>query len=131
VSGEDARPIEPLRTILEVTEGLTLWFDVAKYEYLFASLHFETNWIEIRNIVPQPPQTWKVSWTILRPGNPDTELRDGTLGEYQLMNELGQEGWRFVESTIHDSTIISNKYGWNDVGTPTRTRYIFEREVAE
>ena len=64
----------------------------------------------------------------------DSELAvegTGSVGLLALCNELGDEGWELVESSILSSAIISRAQGFDEVSCPLRVRYSFKRPVDE
>jgi hypothetical protein len=110
------------------------------FEYLMIQVVQETNWAKIVSIPAdkRPAQTFTMNAYISRPGVPEPEKRqvDNKLGTLGILNELGQQGWRLVESTI-THTCIFDYSGTNDfyghkieIGSPIRTLYTFIREVS-
>jgi hypothetical protein len=45
------------------------------------------------------------------------------------LNKLGGEGWEMISETTPESTIISQQYGWNEVGVPVLYRWMLKRRV--
>jgi hypothetical protein len=84
-----------------------------------------------------PPDTTSDAWQlegsfhIFRPGAGPPEARryDGaypsTLG-FELLNELGSEGWELV-STVVERSVIAPSQGYQTAGVPIATTQIFKR----
>ena len=78
---------------------------------------------------------WRLDGTfqISRPGVPGAEARryDGSqataLG-FDLLNELGAEGWELVSNTVERST-VSAAQGYQTAGVPIAWTQIFKRPV--
>ena len=76
---------------------------------------------------------WRLdaSFHIFRPGAASAETRsyDGsqasTLG-FELLNELGAEGWELVSSTV-ERTAVAPAQGYQTAGVPIATTQIFKR----
>lgn len=45
----------------------------------------------------------------------------------EALGMLGASGWELVSETILDTVIFDHAYGWQNVGTPIRIRYLFRR----
>ena len=100
-----------------------------RWEYLVVS------W----NLTATPPADESEAWTldgafqISRPGDPGVETRryDGgqasTLG-FELLNELGADGWELVSNTVERSTVAPAQ-GYQTAGFPIATTQIFKRPV--
>jgi hypothetical protein len=101
----------------------------ARWEYLALS------W----SMTATPPESASDAWRleaafhIFRPGATTAETRtyDGsqpsTLG-FELLNELGAEGWEMVSSVI-ERTAIAPAQGYQTAGVPVATTQIFKRPV--
>ena len=78
--------------------------------------------------------TLEGAFHISRPGVPGLETRryDGaqasTLG-FELLNELGADGWELVSHTIERSTVSAAQEGYQTAGFPIATAQIFKRPV--
>ena len=98
-----------------------------RWEYLVVS------W----NLTATPPGDASEAWTlegafdISRPGVSGVETRryDGgqasTLG-FELLNELGADGWELVSNTVERSTVAPAQ-GYQTAGFPIATAQIFKR----
>ena len=83
-----------------------------------------------------PAQGWALAGTfqISRPGASEVETRryDGThvstIG-FELLNELGAEGWELVSNTIERSAVAPTQ-GYQTAGVPIASTQIFKRAVA-
>jgi len=81
-------------------------------------------------------QAWALQGTfqISRPGAKGVETRrhdgahESTLG-FELMNELGAEGWELVSNTI-DRSAVAPTQGYQTAGVPIASTQIFKRPVA-
>ena len=47
----------------------------------------------------------------------------------EVLNELGATGWELVSEVVAES-VVGPKSGWEQVGTPIRTRYLLKRQRA-
>lgn len=96
-----------------------------------------TNWASICELPAneRPQQTWITNFYVWRPGAKEADERLGS-DWLVLLNELGQEGWKLVESVTTHSRIYDyltdsgSFYGHKaEIAAPIQTRYIFMREV--
>ena len=87
-----------------------------------------------------PPDAMSESWRleasfhIFRPGAAAAETRtyDGTQAStlgFQLLNELGAEGWEMVSSVV-ERTAVAPAQGYQTAGVPIATTQIFKRPAA-
>ena len=111
---------------------------MAIYQYLVLVSIYSTNFAEIRQKPLAPAggpakQTWTSTYYLWRPDSTKAEERSGHVEFVTLLNELGREGWRLVESAIPDSVVVADGagwYGWPEAGIPIRQRWTFMREVS-
>jgi hypothetical protein len=101
----------------------------ARWEYLVVA------W----NLTATPPlgpnDAWRLDGTyqISRPGSAEVETRryDGaqptTLG-FELLNELGADGWELVSSVVERNTVAPAQ-GYQTAGVPIASTQIFKRPV--
>ena len=81
--------------------------------------------------------SWQLvaTYSILRPGGADIETRiyDGaepsSLG-FELLNELGAEGWELVNSVVERSALAPAQ-GYDTAGAPIATTHTFKRPRAD
>jgi hypothetical protein len=91
------------------------------------------------NLTATPPagpgEGWKLdgAYQITRPGaaGPQTRRYDGaqatTLG-FDLLNELGADGWELVSNVVERSTVAPAQ-GYQTAGVPIASTQIFKRPV--
>ena len=88
------------------------------------------------NLTATPPASPSEAWTlegafhISRPGGVvETRRYDGalppTLG-FELLNELGADGWELVSNTVERSTVAAAQ-GYQTAGVPIASTQIFKR----
>lgn len=46
----------------------------------------------------------------------------------EVLNELGAAGWELISEVVAES-VVGPKSGWEEVGTPIRTRYLLKRRA--
>jgi hypothetical protein len=83
---------------------------------------------------PAEPWTLDGAFHISRPGVSGAETRryDGTQAStlgFELLNELGAEGWELVSNTVDRSTVAPAQ-GYQTAGAPIATTQIFKRPAA-
>lgn len=94
-----------------------------KWEYLVLIwLYSTTN----RATRPADKQAAEHSIFIFQPGAGPEEYY-GELVE--ALNDLGTEGWELVTSDSLESTVMDLRFGWKQVTTPIRNRYVFKRPL--
>lgn len=94
-----------------------------KWEYLVLIWLYSTNAAATRPAEKQPAGH---SIYIFQPGGGPEEYY-GELVE--ALNDLGSEGWELVSSDPLESTVMDGRFGWRQVSTPVRNRYVFKRPV--
>lgn len=106
---------------------------MAVYQYAVLVSTYETNWAKIKDqpTSSRPDQTWTTKWYLWWPDAAEPEVRTGDGHLLTLLNELGRDGWKLVESNIPDSVVVSgDHYGWTEAGVPVRQRWTFLKEVS-
>jgi hypothetical protein len=89
------------------------------------------------NLTATPPASPAEAWTlegafqISRPGVPDVETRRYDAGQastigFDLLNELGADGWELVSSTVDRSTVAPAQ-GYQTAGVPIASTQTFKR----
>jgi hypothetical protein len=98
-----------------------------RWEYLVLS------WAMTATPPDATSDAWRLeaSFHIFRPGAAVAETRtyDGALAStlgFQLMNELGAEGWELVSSVVERSAVAPAQ-GYQTAGVPIATTQIFKR----
>lgn len=75
-------------------------------------------------------QEWVFTWY----GWPNSTKAQNWTGQRQvseMLNEVGRDSWRLVESTVLETAVVSgDSYGLPEVGTPVSIRWTFMREVS-
>jgi hypothetical protein len=99
----------------------------ARWEYLVLS------WAMTATPPDAVSENWRLeaSFHIFRPGAASAETRtyDGTQAStlgFQLLNELGAEGWEMVSSVV-ERTAVAPAQGYQTAGVPIATTQIFKR----
>lgn len=89
------------------------------------------------NVTATPPAAASEPWGLVgsiqisRPGSEDPETRtyDASLAStiaFDVLNELGAEGWELVSHVVERST-VTQAQGYQTVGVPVGSTQIFKR----
>ena len=100
------------------------------YEYVTLDWVCQTNWSDIRDI-PEPvrPQvTWESRFELWRAGATEGEKLDPGATVTDILNNLGESGWRLVDHLVLDTCVTGPLHGVMEGGTPLRRQWIFMRE---
>ncbi|MGD0384573.1 MAG: hypothetical protein ABSB73_00400 [Solirubrobacteraceae bacterium] len=100
-----------------------------RWEYLVLS------WAMTATPPDEVSAVWRLeaSFHIFRPGAMAAETRtyDGTQASllgFELLNELGGEGWELVSSVV-ERTAVAPAQGYQTAGVPIATTQVFKRPV--
>lgn len=88
-----------------------------------------------RSLLPLGRPYGTEEWFLIREAGKEPESRSadsdylegGERGILDLLEEFGGEGWELVSETVLDTTIESDRAGWDQVGVPVRIRWILRR----
>jgi hypothetical protein len=111
-----------------------------RWEYMMISWVYSTEEKSVgvhASGAPKSERVWKREFQIFRAGREmetkiDSVTDDPDAKEASflgLLNEFGAEGWEMITETTPESTIISEQYGWHQVGVPVYYRWLLKRRV--
>ena len=100
-----------------------------RWEYLVVA------WSLTATPPPEASEAWGLQgvFQISRPGTAEVETRryDGARSSalgFELLNELGAEGWELVSNTVERSAVAPTQ-GYQTAGVPIASTQIFKRPV--
>jgi hypothetical protein len=101
------------------------------YEYAVLIWVAETNWNKVRDLpeATRPSVTWTHRYELWLAGAENgLEMTPGSAGTVDILDRLGNRGWRLVEASILDTCVTGPLHGLPEVATPVKRQWTFMRE---
>jgi hypothetical protein len=101
------------------------------YEYLVVLLTTARNVgsVNVGHVGPDGNQTWAMTYEFWWPNAWEADKRLTDRPVSVTLNDLGQDGWKLVDSALLDTAIFNEVHGLPEVSIPVRQRWTFMREA--